>query len=169
MAATVLVVMGSDSDFPVMKAAVDVLEDFGVEVDVRVCSAHRTPKIAHELAANARADGCKVVIAGAGMAAHLAGTFAAWTTLPVVGVPIDSGPMNGVDALYSTSQMPPGVPVASMGIGKAGAKNAGLFAAQMLSLADADLAAKLDAYKAKMADDVVAKDMRLQDERNTST
>ena len=164
MSAKILVVMGSDSDFPVMKAAVQVLEEFGVPFSVRVCSAHRTPEASHELATSAEERGYKLIIAGAGMAAHLAGAFAAWSPLPVVGVPIEAGSLRGLDSLYSTSQMPPGVPVATMGIGKAGAKNAALFAIQVLALSDPDLAAALKRYKQQMADDVIEKDQRLQAE-----
>ncbi len=161
----VLIVMGSDSDYPVMEKAVVQLAEFGVGCDVRVCSAHRTPAVAHELASGARQNGYRVVIAAAGMAAHLAGVFAASTTLPVIGVPIASGAMNGVDALYSTVQMPPGIPVATVGIG--GSKNAALLAVEMLSIADEGLAEQLNDFKASMAEAVIAKDQKLQGELPT--
>ncbi len=160
----VLVVMGSDSDLDVMKAAVKVLRQFEVPCSVRVCSAHRTPDAALQLSKEARERGIRVIIAGAGGAAHLAGVMAAHTTVPVIGVPIDSSPLHGVDALYSTAQMPGGVPVASMGIGKSGAKNAGLFAVQILANSDDRLAAAYAEYKAEMAREVERKDAKLQEE-----
>ncbi len=147
----VAVVMGSDSDFPVMEQAVTILKKFGISCSVTVASAHRTPSKAAELAASAREKGIKVVIAGAGHAAHLAGVLAAHTTLPVIGVPIDSSALQGMDALLSTAQMPPGVPVATMAIGKPGALNAGILAAQMISLSDPDTAEKMTEYKKEMA------------------
>jgi 5-(carboxyamino)imidazole ribonucleotide mutase len=158
----VLIVMGSDSDLPVMEKAAKVLKEFGVSHEIRISSAHRCPHRTASLAAEAAGRGIRVIIAGAGMAAHLAGVIAAETILPVIGVPIGGGALNGVDALYSTVQMPGGIPVATMAIGKAGAKNAGLFAVQVLALTDAALAAKFREYKVKMEQEVEAKDTALQ-------
>lgn len=140
----VAILMGSDSDWPVMQAAVDVLKALEITCEVRVTSAHRTPADTAEYVADAAARGCQVFICGAGMAAHLAGAVAAHTTRPVIGVPIDSGPLSGFDALLSTAQMPGGIPVATVAVGKAGAKNAGYLAAQMLAIADADLARRIE-------------------------
>jgi len=150
----VLILMGSDSDAPIMKGAADVLRDLGVTCEMTVASAHRSPARVQRLLAEAPARGVQVFIVGAGAAAHLAGMVAGHTAKPVIGVPIDSSPLLGLDALLSTVQMPPGVPVATVAIGKAGATNAGVLAAQMLALADAGLATRLDAYKAKLADKV---------------
>ncbi len=157
----VRILMGSDSDLPVMREAAAILEDFGIEYDMTVASAHRTPERAARLAAAARAENVGVIIAGAGMAAHLAGVLAAHTTLPVIGVPLDASALGGLDALLATVQMPPGVPVATMAVGKAGARNAAILAAQILSLADADLARKLDDHKVGMARQVEEKAARL--------
>lgn len=157
----VLIVMGSESDLPVMEEAAKVLKEFGVPHEMRISSAHRAPKKTGLMAAEARDRGIRVIIAGAGMAAHLAGVVAAETTLPVIGVPMPGGALNGVDALYSTVQMPGGIPVATMAIGKAGAKNAGLFAVQILALADNELAGKLAIFRRSMADEVEEKDARL--------
>jgi phosphoribosylaminoimidazole carboxylase PurE protein len=144
----VAVVMGSDSDMNVMQGCIDTLADFGIKPVVRVLSAHRTPEEAARFAQNAADNGVKVIIAAAGMAAHLAGSIAARTTLPVIGVPlISSSGLEGVDALLSTVQMPPGVPVGTMAIGKAGAKNAAIFAVQILALTDKKLATKLTQFK----------------------
>lgn len=156
------IVMGSDSDYPVMKEAADILLKFDVSYEITVASAHRTPKRAMDFASSAQKKGIKVIIAGAGHAAHLAGVLAAHTTLPVIGVPINSSALNGMDALLSTVQMPPGVPVATMAIGKSGAKNAGILAVQMLSLADAGLMKRLAAYKKEMADAVEKKARQLK-------
>lgn len=153
-AVQVLILMGSDSDAPVMKAAVDVLNEFGLASEMTVASAHRSPARVQRLVADAPARGVRVFIVGAGAAAHLAGVVAAHTTLPVIGVPIDSSPLSGFDALLSTVQMPPGVPVATVAVGKAGATNAGVLAAQILALGDPDLARRLEAYKAKLAEKV---------------
>lgn len=142
----VAVLMGSPNDAEKMNGAGETLESFGVEADVRVMSAHRTPADVAEFARSARADGYAAIICGAGMAAHLAGAVAANTTLPVVGVPLASGALNGVDALYATVQMPPGIPVATVAIN--GSKNAALLVIQMLAIADGDLAAKLDEHRA---------------------
>ncbi len=144
----IAVVMGSDSDMNVMQSCIDTLMDFGIKPIVRIISAHRTPEIAADFAENAAKNGIKVIIAAAGMAAHLAGALAARTTLPVIGVPlISAGGLEGVDALLSTIQMPPGVPVATMAIGAAGAKNAAIFATQILALTDKDLHKKLAEFK----------------------
>lgn len=151
------ILMGSDSDLPVMEEAAKVLKEFGIAYEMTVSSAHRTPKRTSDYAKSAQERGIKVIIAGAGSAAHLAGFIAAETTLPVIGVPIDSSPLKGLDSLLSTVQMPGGVPVASMAIGKAGAKNAGLFAAQILATADDRLAKALKAHREEMARQVEAK------------
>jgi phosphoribosylaminoimidazole carboxylase PurE protein len=144
----VAVVMGSDSDMAVMQSCIDTLKDFGIEPVVRIISAHRTPQMAAEFAENAAKEGVKVIIAAAGMAAHLAGALAARTTLPVIGVPlISSSGLEGIDAFLSTAQMPPGVPVATVAIGKAGAKNAAVLAVQILALSDKVLAGKLAEFK----------------------
>ncbi|MHC4617497.1 MAG: 5-(carboxyamino)imidazole ribonucleotide mutase [Planctomycetota bacterium] len=159
----VAVVMGSDSDMPVMQACVDTLKDFGVEPVVRIISAHRTPQIAAEFADNAASEGVKVIIAAAGMAAHLAGSLAGRTTVPVIGVPlISAAGLEGVDALLSTIQMPPGVPVATMAIGKAGAKNAAILAVQILALSDEKLAQKLAEFKKAQKKKVIEKDSALK-------
>ena len=153
--------MGSDSDLPVMEEASKVLGGFGIPYEMTVSSAHRTPKRTSDYARSAERRGIKVIIAGAGSAAHLAGFIAAETTLPVIGVPIDSSSLKGLDSLLSTVQMPGGVPVASMAIGSAGAKNAGIFAAEILSLSDAGLRAKLKAYRVEMAKAVEEKAKKL--------
>ena len=150
----VLILMGSDSDAPIMKGAVDVLGELGVSCEMTVASAHRSPARVQRLVAEAPGRGVRVFIVGAGAAAHLAGVVAAHTARPVIGVPIDSSPLHGFDALLSTVQMPPGVPVATVAVGKAGATNAGVLAAQMLALADPALAERVDAYKARLADKV---------------
>lgn len=160
----VLIVMGSDSDYDTMKAAAEALRRFDVPCEVRVCSAHRTPETAHRLSTEAHARGIRVIIAGAGAAAHLAGVMAASSICPVIGVPIDSSPLAGVDALYSTAQMPGGVPVAAVAVGKAGAKNAGLLAVQILAVADERLAEAYREYKAELAREVAQKDAKLQKE-----
>lgn len=158
----VLILMGSDSDLPIMEEAAKTLRDFGVSWEMHISSAHRSPGRTAELARGAEASGVKVIIAAAGMAAHLAGVVAAETILPVIGVPMGGGPLNGVDALYAMVQMPGGVPVATMSIGKAGAKNAAILAVQMLSIADPELKEKLQNYRHAMAADVAAKDELLQ-------
>jgi len=157
----VLVVMGSDSDFPVMEACFKTLQEFGVAFEATVCSAHRTPDRAAELAKSAAAEGFGVIIAAAGLAAHLPGVLAAMTTLPVIGVPIHGGALNGLDALYAIVQMPSGIPVATVAID--GAANAAILAVQMLSLGQADLVQKLAAYKAKLALSVDQRNQRLQE------
>jgi len=155
--------MGSDSDYTVMKAAADALKKFEIPFEISVASAHRTPARAAAFASGAKDRGVAVIIAGAGHAAHLAGAMAAHTTLPIIGVPIDSSALSGFDALLSTVQMPPGIPVATVAVGKPGATNAGILAAQILALSDPDLAAKLDAYKQEMADKVVEKSKKIED------
>ena len=155
------IVMGSDSDLPVMQGCVEQLRKFGLSCEITVASAHRSPERAVTYAATARERGLKVIIAAAGMAAHLGGVLAAHTTLPVIGVPIDSSSLNGLDALLSTVQMPPGVPVATMGIGKAGAKNAAILAAQILAVSDEKLARRLEEFKAEMAAQVEEKARQL--------
>jgi len=155
------IVMGSDSDLPVMQGCVDFLKKMGIPYEITVASAHRSPARALEYASSARSRGLKIIIAAAGMAAHLAGVLAAHTTLPVIGVPVDSSSLNGLDALLSTVQMPPGVPVATMGIGKAGAKNGAILAAQILALGDEGLAARLASFKEEMAREVEEKAQRL--------
>jgi phosphoribosylaminoimidazole carboxylase PurE protein len=151
------ILMGSDSDLPIMEEAAKILKEFGIPYEITVSSAHRSPKRTSEYAKGAANSGIKIIIAGAGAAAHLAGFVAAETTLPVIGVPIDSSPLKGMDALLSTVQMPGGVPVAGMAIGKAGAKNAGIFAAQILAVSDKKLQTKLKAYKERQAKEVEEK------------
>jgi 5-(carboxyamino)imidazole ribonucleotide mutase len=158
----VLIIMGSDSDLPVMEVGAMVLTEFGVPFEMRISSAHRSPQRTASLAMEAAGRGVRVIIAGAGMAAHLAGVIAAETCLPVIGVPIGGGALNGLDALCSTVQMPGGVPVATMAIGPAGARNAGIFAVQILALGDDVLTEKLRAYREKMAREVEEKDRQLQ-------
>jgi 5-(carboxyamino)imidazole ribonucleotide mutase len=154
--------MGSDSDLPVMRAAVDVLDRFGIAVEVNIKSAHRTPDETRLYVREAEQRGCAVFIAGAGLAAHLAGAVAAHTVRPVIGVPMDGGPLKGFDALLSTVQMPGGVPVGCVAVGKAGATNAGYLAAQILALNDPELADRLRADRRAAADRVLAKDAELR-------
>jgi phosphoribosylamine---glycine ligase len=151
---SVLILMGSDSDAPVMQGAVDLLNEFGIPCEMTVASAHRSPARVERLLDEAPGRGVKVFIVGAGAAAHLAGMVAAHTTRPVIGVPIDSSALNGLDALLSTVQMPPGVPVATVSIGKPGATNAAVLAAQILALGDTALADRLERYKALLAEKV---------------
>ena len=158
----VAILMGSESDWPVMQSTTAVLEDLGVTFEVRVTSAHRTPAATQQYVSDAEARGCGVFICAAGMAAHLAGAVAAHTVKPVVGVPIDSGPLQGFDALLSTAQMPGGIQVATVAVGKAGAKNAGYLAAQILSLGNAELAAKLAQDRADNRDKVAAQNDSVQ-------
>ena len=154
----VAIVMGSDSDIPVLEAGMKILREFGVPFDVRVISAHRTPDAAHEFSSTAIEKGYGVIIAAAGKAAHLAGVMAATTTLPVIGVPVKSSTMDGLDSLLSTVQMPSGIPVATVAID--GSANAALLAIQMFALSDAALAAKLCDYKKSMAAGVAEKDKK---------
>ena len=151
------IVMGSDSDLGVMKEAAAILKKFDVPFEITVASAHRSPERAGEFASTARDRGVKVIIAGAGHAAHLAGVMAAHTPLPVIGVPIDSSCLQGLDSLLATVQMPPGIPVATTALGKPGARNAGILAVQMLALSDAELQEKLVAFKQDMAVKVAEK------------
>jgi phosphoribosylaminoimidazole carboxylase PurE protein len=148
--------MGSDSDLPTMQGAVDVLAEFGVPHEVRIVSAHRTPDVMVEYAHTARERGLRVIIAGAGGAAHLAGVVAAETVLPVIGVPLANSPLSGLDSLLSTAQMPGGVPVATMAVGKAGAQNAAYLAAQILALSDPKLRKRLKDRRRQMAESVAA-------------
>ncbi len=157
----VAIMMGSDSDLPVVKKAMDMLANFGVPYEAHVYSAHRTPEQAKDFSQNARANGFGAIICAAGMAAHLAGAVAANTTLPVIGIPIQSKGLGGMDALLSTVMMPPGIPVATVAID--GAANAALLAIQILAVEDADLAAKLDEKRVKDAETVLAKDAALQE------
>ena len=162
MSKKVAVIMGSDSDFPVVKSALTELKKYGVEFECRVMSAHRTPAEACQFAASARDSGFGAIICAAGMAAHLAGVVAGHTTLPVIGIPMKSKALEGVDALLATVMMPPGVPVSTVGIDSA--KNAAVLAVQMLAIADEELAAKLAAEKKAMAEGVIAKDKALQEQ-----
>jgi phosphoribosylamine--glycine ligase len=154
MKSKVIIVMGSDSDLPVMEEAEAMLKQFGITYQITVASAHRSPERAIKIAAGAEGNGIQVIIAGAGMAAHLAGIIAAHTILPVIGVPINSSPLNGLDSLLSTVQMPPGVPVAAMAIGKPGAKNAAILAAQIIGRKVPAVAKKLREYKKALGAEV---------------
>ena len=156
----VAVIMGSDSDLPVMEAAVEVLEQFGVPFELGVLSAHRSPQATHDFAASAEGRGIRVIIAGAGGAAHLAGVVASVTALPVIGVPMPTDRAGGLDSLLSTLQMPRGVPVATMGLGKSGAHNAALLAVQILALSDDALREAFRTHKAALADKVKEADAR---------
>lgn len=164
----VAILMGSDSDLPTMQHTVEVLDKFGVPCEVRIASAHRTPAATHAYVKDADARGCAVFIAAAGLAAHLAGTVAALTLKPVIGVPLDGGPLNGQDALLSTAQMPGGVPVACVAIGKHGARNAAYLAAQIMALSDAPLAQRVRQEREANAAEVLAKDRALQQQRKPS-
>ena len=157
----VAVIMGSDSDLPVVQKCIDTLKEYGVPVEVHIYSAHRTPVEARDFAVNARKNGFGAIIAAAGMAAHLAGAIAANTTLPVIGIPCKSSNLDGIDALLSTVQMPTGIPVATVAIN--GAKNAGILAAQILSVKEPELRKQLKAYKEKMAQEVEIKNQRVQE------
>lgn len=158
----VAVVMGSDSDFSVMRDCFVHLKSFGIEYEARVISAHRTPSVAEDFAKNAKKNGFGVIIAAAGKAAHLAGVLAAFTTLPVIAVPIKSSTLDGLDALLSMVQMPKGIPVATVAID--GAANAGILAAQILGLSDERISSELEKFKKEMANEVIAKDKMLQSE-----
>jgi 5-(carboxyamino)imidazole ribonucleotide mutase len=158
----VAILMGSDSDLPVMKSTLDTLAAFGVPYEVRISSAHRTPAATAEYVTDADRRGCAVFIAAAGLAAHLAGAVAAHSVRPVIGVPMESGPLNGFDALLSTVQMPGGIPVASVAIGKAGAKNAAYLAAQILALQDSGLAQRLKDDRVRTAEQIAAQNENLQ-------
>jgi len=164
MSAKVLILMGSDSDLPVMKSAADTLKEFGVRCEVRVLSVHRAPEKAFETARKAREHGFRVIICGAGLAAHLAGGIASQTTLPVIGVPLDSGPLHGLDSLLSTVQMPPGVPVATVAVG--GARNAAVLAVQILATSDDRLAEQLTKFKERLQDQVLERDQKVREEHS---
>lgn len=159
----VAILMGSDSDLPTMEATVEVLRKLNVPFEIKITSAHRTPAATHAYVKDADQRGCAAFIAAAGLAAHLAGTVAGLTIKPVIGVPMQGGPLNGEDALLSTVQMPGGIPVACVAIGKAGAKNAGYLAAQILALADSGLAQALQAEREANAAAIIAKDKEIQD------
>jgi phosphoribosylaminoimidazole carboxylase PurE protein len=160
----VAIVMGSKSDLDIVQGAFDILDKFGVKFTARVLSAHRTPAEAAEFAATAEEKGYKVIICAAGMAAHLGGVIAAHTVLPVVGIPVASAPFNGMDALFSIVQMPPGIPVAAVTAGKAGGKNAALYAISILALNDGALAEKLHAFRKEQQAQVLAADAELQEQ-----
>src|SRR5204863_4124795 len=160
--ALVSIVMGSDSDLDIMREAAAALEGFGIGYEIDVTSAHRSPERTAEYAQKAASRGIRVIIAGAGGAAHLAGVIAAHTSLPVIGVPIPSTALNGLDSLLATVQMPAGIPVATVAIGKPGATNAGILAAQILGIADSIIAQKLEAHKTKLAQSVEEKSRKLR-------
>ena len=162
----VAVVLGSDSDYPVVEDMLKILKDFGIEHELTLSSAHRSPERTTKYAVALEERGVQVVIACAGAAAHLAGVIAAHTILPVIGVPVDSSPLKGLDALLSTSMMPAGVPVATMGVGKSGASNAAVLAAEILARSDAALAARLHEYKKKLAAGVERRDRELRKSRD---
>lgn len=162
----VAIVLGSDSDYPVVQDSIKLLKDFGIPCEITVSSAHRSPDRTHRYAVTLEERGIQVVIACAGAAAHLAGVMAAHTILPVIGVPIGSSPLQGLDALLSTSMMPAGVPVATMGIGKAGATNAAVLAAQILARSDPALAERLKDYKKALAERVEGRDRELKKARD---
>src|SRR5512147_782205 len=159
----VAIIMGSDSDLEIMNEAAKALDDFGIAYEIDVSSAHRSPARTSEFSRNAESRGIKVIIAGAGSAAHLAGVIAAESTLPVIAVPIASSPLNGLDSLLAMVQMPAGIPVATVAIGKAGATNAGILAAQIIATADPELMKKMHAHKEKLAKGVEAKSKKLQE------
>lgn len=158
----VAVIMGSDSDLPTVKSAITVLQELGIKAEAHIMSAHRTPNQACAFASQARENGFSVIIAAAGKAAHLAGVLAAHTTLPVIGIPVKSSTLDGLDALLSTVQMPSGIPVATVAID--GAKNAGLLAAQMIAIHDKEIAQKLDVMRKKMEQEVLEKDSKLAEQ-----
>jgi 5-(carboxyamino)imidazole ribonucleotide mutase len=160
----VAVLMGSDSDLPVLQSTFDVLKSLEIPFEAKITSAHRTPKITHEYVTDADVRGCSVFICAAGLAAHLAGAVSAATLKPVIGIPLDAGPLQGMDALLSTVQMPGGIPVATVAVGKAGAKNAGYLAAQILALSDPVIAQRIRTERANNAEGVVAKDAKLQED-----
>jgi len=160
----VAILMGSDSDLPTMKSTLEVLKSFDIRCELKISSAHRTPAATHAYVKDAEARGCGVFICAAGLAAHLAGAVSAITVRPVIGVPMDGGPLQGMDALLSTVQMPGGIPVATVAIGKAGAKNAGYLAAQILAVSDTALAERLRAERVKNAEQIQARDAAVQKE-----
>jgi len=169
LAALVGIIMGSDTDYPVMAEAGKTLEKFGIIYEIEVMSAHRSPVRTHQYATSAASRGLKCIIVGAGGAAHLAGVVAAVTTLPVIGVPLGTSALNGMDALLATVQMPGGIPVATMAIDKAGAVNAAIFAAEIIGLSDAGIAKKLVAHKDELAKGVAEKNARLQEQRKKAS
>ncbi len=158
----VAVLMGSDSDLPVLQSTFDVLKVLEIPFEARITSAHRTPAVTHTYVTDADSRGCSVFIAAAGLAAHLAGAVSAATLKPVIGIPLDAGPLQGMDSLLSTVQMPGGIPVATVAVGKAGAKNAAYLAAQILSLSDPELAQRIRTEREANAQGVIAKDAALQ-------
>jgi len=162
--AKVAVLMGSKNDLPQLKGAFDVFREFGIEFTARVMSAHRTPEVALDFASSAQENGYQVLICAAGMAAHLAGVVAAHTTLPVIGIPMSCAPFDGIDSLYSTVQMPPGIPVATVTVGKAGAKNAALYAASIIGLSNEAIAGKLNEFRVNQTETVKKADAELQKE-----
>ncbi|MBM2829407.1 MAG: phosphoribosylaminoimidazole carboxylase [Gammaproteobacteria bacterium] len=162
----VAILMGSDSDLPVMQPALDILDKFGIRKEIKITSAHRTPERTHAYIKDADMRGCVVFIAAAGMAAHLAGTVAGLTLKPVIGVPVETGSLHGIDALLSTVQMPGGIPVACVAIGKVGAKNAAYLAAQIMALNDSEIARRLQADRSENAREIADKDAAIQKQSN---
>lgn len=162
----VAILMGSENDLSIMQAGADILTQLQIDYEIKITSAHRTPAVTQQYISDAEERGCQVFICGAGLAAHLAGATAAHTTRPVIGVPIDAGPLNGFDALLSTVQMPAGIPVATVAIGKTGAKNAAFLAAQMMSLADDDLKTRIKEERKANSEKVQSQDKALQDSRS---
>ncbi|MCF6355749.1 MAG: 5-(carboxyamino)imidazole ribonucleotide mutase [Candidatus Polarisedimenticolaceae bacterium] len=160
----VAVLMGSDSDLPILQSTLDVLKKLDIHCEVKITSAHRTPAATHSYVKDADQRGCAIFIAAAGLAAHLAGTVAGLTLKPVIGIPMDAGPLQGMDSLLSTVQMPGGIPVACVAVGKAGAKNAAYLAAQILALSDPELAVRISEERQANANAVIAKDAKLQAE-----
>lgn len=160
----VAVLMGSDSDLPVLQSTFDVLKALEIPFEAKITSAHRTPKVTHDYVTDADARGCSVFICAAGLAAHLAGAVSAATLKPVIGIPLDAGPLQGMDALLSTVMMPGGIPVATVAVGKAGAKNAAYLAAQILALSDPEVAQRIRSEREANAQGVIAKDAKLQSE-----
>jgi 5-(carboxyamino)imidazole ribonucleotide mutase len=158
----VAVLMGSDSDLPVLQSTFDVLKALEIPFEAKITSAHRTPKATHDYVTDADARGCSVFICAAGLAAHLAGAVSAATLKPVIGIPLDAGPLQGMDALLSTVMMPGGIPVATVAVGKAGAKNAAYLAAQILALSDPEVAQRIRSEREANAQGVIAKDAKLQ-------
>lgn len=163
MSKPIAFLLGSDSDLPTLEGAFETLRELEIDFHVRILSAHRTPVEACAFARDAEKNGIKVLIGAAGMAAHLAGALASHSNLPVLGIPIDAGPMRGEDALYSTAMMPPGIPVGTMGIGKAGAKNAALLAARIVALGDPGAAERLHAYREADRERTLAKDKAVRE------
>ena len=165
----VAVLMGSDSDLPTMKETETMLARFGIPYVTRITSAHRTPERTAKIARSLETDGVEVIVVGAGLAAHLAGVIASYTTLPVIGVPMEGGPMSGLDALYATVQMPSGIPVATVALGKHGARNAGVLAAEIIALKDTGVREKLRAYREEIRRSVEEKDRQLAARSESAT